>query len=60
MGVSTRNNGSKVNVILEWGLSADTDLGARVTKALEDIPTNEDVNRREEIRTLKFEGILSI
>ena len=60
MGISTRNDGSKANVILEWGLSAPADLGARVAKALENIPTDEDVNRPEEIRTLNFEGVLTV
>jgi hypothetical protein len=32
-----------------------------VAKALENIPTDdEDVNRPEEIRTLKFEGLLTV
>jgi hypothetical protein len=39
MGISTRN---KVN---SWGLSASMDLGARVAKALENIP---------------FEGLLTV
>jgi hypothetical protein len=60
IGISTQNDGSKVNVVLEWGLSASADLGARVAKALENIPTDEDVNRPEEVRTLKFEGLLSV
>jgi hypothetical protein len=60
MGISTRNDGSKVNVVLEWRVSASADLGARVAKALENIPTDEDVNRPEEIRTLKFEGLFTV
>ena len=60
MGISIRNDGSKVDVVLEQGLSASVDLGARVAKVLENIPTNEDVNRPEEIRTLKFEGLLAV
>jgi hypothetical protein len=57
MGIAIRNDGSKVNVVLEWRVSASVDLGARVAKAIENIPTDEDVNRPEEIRTLKFEGL---
>ena len=60
IGISTQNNRSKVNVVLKWGLSASADLGARVAKALENIPTDEDVNRPEEIRTLKFEGLFTV
>jgi len=60
MGISIRNDGSKVNAVLEWGVSASADLGVRVAKALENIPTNEDVNRPEEIRTLKFERLFTV
>ncbi len=60
IGIFTRNDGSKVNVVLEWALSASADLGTRVAKALENIPTVEDMNRREEIRTLGFEGLLTV
>ena len=60
MGISQRSDGSKVNVLLEWKMSAPADLGLRVAKALVDIPTDEDVNRPEEIRTLKFEGLFKV
>ena len=43
IGISTRNDGSKVDIVLEWGLSAYADLGARVAKTVEDIPTNEEL-----------------
>jgi hypothetical protein len=60
MGVSTRNDRSKVDVILKWELSATADLGAHIAKALENILTNKDVNWPKEIRTLKFEGLLTV
>jgi hypothetical protein len=60
MGISTQKDRSKVNVVLEWGLLASADLGTRVAKALENIPTNKDVNWPEEVCTLKFKGLLSI
>ena len=47
-------------VVLEWALSASADLGTRVAKALENIPTIKDVNRHEEIRTLRFEVLLTV
>lgn len=60
MGISTRNDGSKVDVVLEWRAAASADFGARIAKAIDIIPTDEDVNRPEETRTLKFEGLLTI
>jgi len=60
MGTCTRHDQSKINVVLERRVPASGDLGARVAKALENIPTDEDVNRPEEVRTLKFEGILIV
>ncbi len=60
MGVSVRSDRSQVEVLLEWRVSAPTDLGGRVAKALENIPTDEDVSRPEEIRTLEFEGLFKV
>lgn len=57
MGVSTRNDGQTVNVLLEWRVSAPAGLEEILKKVLENIPTDEDVNRPEEIRSLKIEGI---
>ena len=57
MGISKRSDGSQVDVLLEWRASVPADLGALVAKAVENIPTDEDVNRPEEVRTLKFEGL---
>ncbi|CZR65265.1 uncharacterized protein PAC_15165 [Phialocephala subalpina] len=57
MGISKRGDGSQVDVLLEWRASVPADLGALVAKAVENIPTDEDVNRPEEVRTLKFEGL---
>lgn len=48
------------SILLEWGLLASADLEERIAKTLENIPTDEDVNRPEEIRTLKFEGLFTI
>ena len=60
MSISQRSDVSKVNVLLKWKMSVPADLGLRVAKALVDIPTDEDVNRPEEIRTLKSEGRLKV
>ncbi|EPE26511.1 hypothetical protein GLAREA_02424 [Glarea lozoyensis ATCC 20868] len=66
-GILTHANGIKVNVILEWRATKpeDQELGAHVAKALvaktlENIPTNEDYNRPEEVRTLKFQGLFLV
>ena len=57
MGISKRGDGSQVDVLLEWRASVPADLKALVAKAVENIPTDEDVNRLEKVRTLKFEGV---
>lgn len=57
IGISTRNDGPKVNVVFECALSAAADLGTRVTNALENIPIVED---GEEIRTSRFKGLLTV
>ena len=60
MGISTRSDGSKVDVVLEWRESTCANLGVRVAKAPENISIDEDVNWPEEIRTLELEGLLAI
>lgn len=58
MGMWTRND-TPVSVLLEWRSPVPADFAAYVAKIVENIPTDEDVNRPEAIRTLKFEGLFN-
>ncbi|KAL9026609.1 MAG: hypothetical protein Q9196_004743, partial [Gyalolechia fulgens] len=55
-GSCPRNDGQTVSVMLEWGASAPIDIGTHIAEVVENIPTEVDVNRPEEIRTLKIQG----
>ncbi|KAF2455119.1 hypothetical protein BDY21DRAFT_351261 [Lineolata rhizophorae] len=57
MGRCTQNDGETVNILLEWRASVPATLSAYLTKVADNIPTDEDVNRPEEIRTMKIAGI---
>jgi hypothetical protein len=51
-----RNDGWRASVLLEWRASAPAGLDAYVAEVVENILTDEDVKRPEEIRTLKIGG----
>jgi hypothetical protein len=56
-GTIKASDGSQVNVLLEWRASVPKDIIGRVAEAIENLPTHEDVNRPEEVRTFKLHGI---
>jgi hypothetical protein len=60
MGISRRSDGSQDSVLLEWRSSVPVNFKAFILKALENIPTDDDMNRPEEVRTLKFKGIFKV
>jgi hypothetical protein len=57
MGRWMRNDGEAISVLLEWRASVPADLDTCLSTVVENIPTDEDVNRPEEIRTMKVAGI---
>ena len=59
MGTWSRNDGRKVTGLFEWTASAPEDFNTFIVEELERIPTDDDVNRPEEVRTLKVEGLFN-
>ena len=57
MGRWVRNDGEGVSVFLERRVSVPESLDTCLATLVENIPTDEDVNRSEEIRTMRTASI---
>lgn len=57
IGTWIRKDGRTVTGLLEWTAASPEALGSHLTAFMERLPTDEDVSRSEEARTLKIDAI---
>ncbi|KND86524.1 hypothetical protein TOPH_08826 [Tolypocladium ophioglossoides CBS 100239] len=59
MGLWTQKDGDTTTGLLEWTTPVPKDFSVYISQVAERIPTDDDVNRPEEARTLKIDSIFS-